>query len=120
MYDKEKKALKQAKWAHETLHRGERLLYHRRRRHMGDNEEQYLSLIFDGMQQNHCELPHLGNYLEIYSRPSSHLLALICFSKRMSSNLTKDSRSTSKRLRCMEKGNSPTFTPLIIMLVVRA
>ena len=46
---------------HRSAYMGERMTYGTRRDRAIAEPSKYLSVISDGMAQNHCQLPHLGN-----------------------------------------------------------
>jgi hypothetical protein len=55
------------------MYMGERATYYGRRLQAKDDPTSYLSIIFDGMDQNHNHLPWLGNKKQWEPRFPQHL-----------------------------------------------
>ena len=61
--------------AHRSYYMGERMLYAQRIAQAGQpgNADSLLSLVMDGMQQSHSELPYFGNRYTANNRLKQHL-----------------------------------------------
>lgn len=68
---------------HRSFYMGERLTYYKRRCNALLMPSQYLSLISDGMQQTHCQLPWAGNLFQFDKHLPQHLQGVLKHGRAM-------------------------------------
>jgi hypothetical protein len=62
---------------HRSTYMGERLDYYSRRQEAVDNPQDVVSMILDGMSQNHTVLPWLGNLKMFDKHIQQHVIGVL-------------------------------------------
>jgi hypothetical protein len=68
---------------HRSTYMGERISYYKRRTKAEMDPDDYLSIISDGMQQAHCELPWMGNLSKKCEAIPHHIQGVIVHGRKI-------------------------------------